>query len=146
MIDKFEGTYRFLSNFWPVSVLWAGVEWPSSEHAYQGAKFNDPKKTAKLLANPDPVAAKRIGRTKGMRPDWDDVKLDIMREIVHCKFDQHHMLANALKNTAPHELVEGNWWGDTYWGKCNGRGENYLGRILMEERAWLLSQSTSTTP
>lgn len=133
-IDKFEGDYRFLSNFWSVQVQYNGVVWPSAEHAYQAAKFNDPKKTAKILANQDPKSAKRYGKTKGLRPDWEEVKVDIMRDIVRAKFDQHHMLMDKLKTTSPNELIEGNWWGDTFWGVCNGKGENLLGKILMEIR------------
>jgi hypothetical protein len=34
------------------------------------------------------------------------------------------------------ELIEGNNWGDTFFGVCNGEGENWLGRLLMNLRAW----------
>ena len=34
------------------------------------------------------------------------------------------------------ELVEGNYWGDTFWGICNGEGTNWLGILLMAERAY----------
>jgi len=133
-ISEFQNEYRFLSNFWPVPVTYNGVTWPSAEHAYQAAKFTDPDKIAKILGNLDPNAAKRIGRSKGIRTDWDSVKVGIMREIVTAKFEQHHMLMDALKSTSPHELIEGNWWGDTFWGVCKGVGENWLGKILMEIR------------
>lgn len=133
-INRFEGHYRFLSNFWEVPVEWNGVVWPTAEHAYQAAKFNDPEKTTKILADPSPKVAKSVGKSKGMRPDWDEVKVDTMRSIVRAKFEQHHMLMEQLKRTSPHELVEGNWWGDKFWGVSHGVGENWLGKILMEIR------------
>jgi len=33
--------------------------------------------------------------------------------------------------------VERNYWRDTFWGFCGCRGENHLGRILMDLRAEL---------
>ena len=34
-------------------------------------------------------------------------------------------------------LIEGNDWGDTFWGMTDGEGENHLGKILMRVRAEL---------
>jgi predicted NAD-dependent protein-ADP-ribosyltransferase YbiA (DUF1768 family) len=44
--------------------------------------------------------------------------------------------------TAPHELVEGNWWNDTYWGICDGTGRNRLGQLLMDLRNTLMNEET----
>jgi predicted NAD-dependent protein-ADP-ribosyltransferase YbiA (DUF1768 family) len=43
-------------------------------------------------------------------------------------------LAQLLIDTDDHELIEGNWWHDYFWGVCNGKGENHLGKILMDVR------------
>ena len=40
-------------------------------------------------------------------------------------------LREMLLDTGDEELIEGNWWGDQYWGVCNGVGKNRLGNILM---------------
>lgn len=133
-INKFDGKYRFLSNFWLAPVVIDGVRWPTSEHAYQAAKFTSHEVRNKILDNPDPKKAKTFGKSKGMRPDWDTVKLSIMEDIVKSKFQQHPDLAKDLKNTSPQELIEGNWWNDTFWGVCKGKGENHLGKILMKIR------------
>ena len=69
-----------------------------------------------------------------MRPDWNDIRVDIMRNIVNAKFTQNPDLMNKLLETNDAELLEGNWWKDTFWGICNGEGENNLGKILMEIR------------
>ena len=134
MIDKFEGSYRWLSNFWEVPVVYEGVNWPTAEHAYQAAKFEDHIIRNKILDNPNPRSAKKYGKSQGMRTDWDNIKLRIMHDIVAAKFNQHHMLAEQLLATGNKQLIEGNWWGDKFWGVCKGEGENHLGKILMQVR------------
>lgn len=69
-----------------------------------------------------------------MRPDWDDVKVDVMEEIVYAKFTQNENLMHMLVLTEDMPLIEGNSWGDTFWGVCDGVGENNLGKILMRVR------------
>jgi ribA/ribD-fused uncharacterized protein len=81
-----------------------------------------------------PGEAKKAGRMVTPRSDWENVKLNIMREIVFIKFDGHLNLKELLLATRDHELIEGNQWHDTFWGVCDGVGQNYLGKILMEIR------------
>ena len=50
------------------------------------------------------------------------------------KFNENRILKNKLISTFPSILIEGNTWNDTYWGICNGKGENNLGLILMNIR------------
>ena len=134
MIDSFRGEYRFLSNFYPAPMTWLGFLWPTAEHAYQASKTQDMVSFTTISMLATPGQAKRMGRTIPIRLDWEYIKLDTMREIVGEKFKQNQILMERLIETKPHELVEGNTWGDTFWGKCNGVGENYLGKILMEIR------------
>jgi len=134
MIDSFAGEYRFLSNFWPAPVLMYGELYPSVEHAYQAAKC---KRSADRAAFRDasltPGQAKRLGRTVEVRDDWEAFKITAMNTLVRRKFE-FRLLADRLLATGDQELVEGNKWGDTFWGVCNGRGENHLGKILMATR------------
>lgn len=132
MIDNFDGPYRFLSNFYKSPVTLDGEAYPTVEHAYQAAKFPvDSRLPFREAATPS--IAKRLGRRKGIRPDWESVKLGIMRDLVGQKF-QDPTLREKLDLTKPQDLVEGNWWNDTYWGVCRGVGENHLGKLLMEVR------------
>lgn len=134
-IDSFQGEHRFLSNFWPAKVMLDGVEYSSVEHAYVAAKTLN-KIARKDIAMMTPGQAKRYGFTLKLRADWDRVKVPIMRDLVGQKF-RDPLLAQRLRNTGAAMLVEGNTWGDIFWGICNGRGENNLGKILMEVRASL---------
>ena len=80
-----------------------------------------------------PVIAKRIGRKVNLRADWEDVKCDIMKELLKKKFENAE-LAEKLLATGDMELVEGNNHGDRFWGMVNGVGKNMLGKLLMEVR------------
>ena len=87
--------------------------------------------------------AKKLGRKLPIRPDWEDVKFDIMREIVDSKFANNAYLKRKLLATGEEQLVERNWWHDNIWGDCacdrckSKAGKNMLGIILMETRARL---------
>ena len=81
-----------------------------------------------------PGPAKRLGRRVDLRADWEDVKDDLMRSILEAKLGVPE-LRDALVATDDAELVEGNIWGDTYWGFCDGEGRNQLSLTLMRIRA-----------
>jgi ribA/ribD-fused uncharacterized protein len=145
VIDKFEGEYRFLSNFWISPVEFNGRIFHSVEQAYQFEKCDDPVYQKAILEATTPRMAKKVGKKKNMeelgveiREDWEEVKLDVMKKLVTIKF-KNPELKQKLIDTGDAELIEGNWWHDVFWGVCNGIGENHLGKILMEVRQ-ILSQ------
>lgn len=128
----FRGRYWFLSNFYPVTVQLDGVDFPSVEHGYQAAKTLHPPGREVIRREPTPGGAKRLGRTLRLRPDWERVKLQVMESLLRQKFT-YRVLWEKLRVTHG-EIVEENPWGDTYWGRCRGVGENHLGRILTRIR------------
>jgi len=139
MIDSFKDEFAFLSNFAQVTVSMYGVLYPSVEHAFQAAKTLDPVQRENIRLAPTAGQAKRMGREVTLRPDWDEFRLVAMETLLRRKFAQQR-LAVKLVATHPHELVEGNWWNDRFWGVCQGTGENHLGRLLMKVRNDLLTQ------
>lgn len=141
-IDSFFGEYRFLSNFWPAVVEYEGLTYPSVEHAYQAAKTLDINERRHIAAIVEPGDAKRAGRAAKQRPDWERVKMHVMEDCVRYKFTHHAELRKKLLATGDAELVEGNTWGDRFWGVCDGQGENHLGKILMKVRAELRVETT----
>lgn len=128
----FRDDFYFLSNMYPCSVVVDGIEYSCSETAFQAQKTLDASER-KTLASLDGFAAKKAGRRVTLRPDWETVKVSIMETVVRAKFDQHADLMVKLHNVAG-EIAEDNSWGDIFWGKCNGSGENHLGKILMKIR------------
>ncbi len=145
-IENFTSTEtRFLSNFYPhrkdgskypikVDVVYNGIHFDCVENAYQAAKLKN-KEEQLLLAKLSPYEAKEYFLTHDCeRSDWEDVKLQIMEDLVFQKFSTSRELKEMLLQTQDAVLEEGNDWGDTFWGICNGEGENHLGKILMKVR------------
>lgn len=135
-IEEFTGGYRFLSNFYPVDggVLMNGIKYKTVEHAFQASKTVDSVQRKVIARFPKAGQAKRYGRTRvTLREDWESVKDRLMLELVRQKF-KNPELKKKLLDTGDAELIEGNDWGDTYWGKFAGVGQNKLGKILMKVR------------
>lgn len=144
MINSFTGRWRFLSNFYPVTIEHQGIKYPSVEHYYVAMKIKNDQQIdgryityidcREMIAKmTDPSKVKQFGKILKLRKDWDDVKLDVMLWGIREKF-KNEDLRQLLAETGDEELVEGNWWGDKFWGVSNGEGENHLGKILMKVR------------
>lgn len=133
MIKEFEGEFRFLSNFYPCTVTYEGITYPTTEHAFQAAKTLDIEAREYISRLETAGQAKRSGRNVKIRSDWEEVKLQVMYNICKLKFTKSNF-AQKLLSTREQELVEGNTWNDIFWGKCNSRGQNNLGKILMKIR------------
>ena len=134
-ITSFKGQYIWLSNFWMSPIEYEGNIYKSVEHAFQAAKTLDPLERDYIAAASTPDIAKRRGRTVHLRHDWEQIKEMIMLDLLRIKF-RHIGLRAALLGTQHHELIEGNHWGDTYWGVDHRLGgQNRLGMLLMQVRS-----------
>jgi ribA/ribD-fused uncharacterized protein len=139
MIVEFDGENEFLSNFYYSSIFYEGIVYPTNEHFFQAMKTLDPKERKEIAAADTPGKAKRMGRSVTLRPDWERIKVDVMRTGLMLKFTDA-ALAEKLLATGDEELVEGNWWHDQTWGSCfcpdhcRTPGRNLLGMLLMEVR------------
>ena len=131
-ITSFKGEYHFLSNFYPCQITVSGRVFSTLEHAYVSEKTLIESEKDFVLTIPTPGKAKRYGRNEiTLRPNWDGIKLEIMRSLVTQKFENPELM-QMLLNTAGMELIEGNMHGDTFFGQCPlGVGKNHLGVILM---------------
>lgn len=144
MIDSFKGRWSFLSNFYPCVIEYKGIEYPSVEHFYVAMKIDsnqiingnhytldDFREMVSKLSSAG--MAKKIGQKVRLRKDWDEKKLDVMNWGVREKF-KNEDLKELLLSTGDQDIIEGNFWNDTFWGVCNGKGKNHLGKILMKVR------------
>jgi len=142
-ITNFKGKYAFLSNFYPHAPVYLdGILYPTAEHAYQAYKTKDLEERKTIAGAQGARIAKRMGRAATMRDGWEDVKQNHMFRVVSVKFCSCRILIEKLVQTDGIKLVEDNSWGDTYWGMCNGIGENRLGVILMEVREYLIKMNS----
>lgn len=133
VIDSFRGDFGFLSNFHEASIWVDGERYASVEHAYQAAKATDLATKKMIREAKTPGIAKRLGYAVQLPADWDTQKVQVMRRLVTEKF-QNPLLRSMLLATEDATLVEGNTWSDYFWGVCRGKGQNWLGKILMEVR------------
>ena len=133
VISSFHGQgHEFLSNFWP-------VEGTTAEHLYQSGKTFDQGWKDRIMSADTPGQAKRLGRNCPLRSDWgkEKVRIDVMMGILAWKFapNRHPDLWAKLKATGNATLIEGNNWGDRFWGATwDGQrwvGRNELGKLLM---------------
>lgn len=135
-IRKFRGEYCWLSNFYRVEINYKGYTYQSVENAFISAK-NTSKEWKEFCSSPLTTAseAKTAGRTVALVPDWDKRKIDIMKECLSLKFYQEPFKTKLIK-TGSTTIIEGNTWGDAYWGfdEKKQQGKNYLGRLIMEIR------------
>lgn len=138
-ISEFKGSYEFLSNFYKSPLVMGERVFTTVEHAYQAAKAETPEDFTYVASAATAAEAKKRGRKIVLRDDWEAAKFGVMRNLLAIKFEPKTMLAEMLLLTDPHELIEGNWWGDRIWGVCKGTGENWLGWLLMAQRAHLLA-------
>ncbi len=136
-IDNFKDEYFFLSNYYEADVTYNGLTFHSNEAAFQAMKN---LKFATAFCALKPNTAKKVGRNVELRKDWEQVKDNIMYEIVKAKFTQNIGLKTKLLSTGNAILIEGNTWNDKYWGVCDGEGKNKLGEILMRVREELLAE------
>lgn len=140
-INQFKGNYHFLSNFFEIPVEYDGLIYQNNESAFQAQKCLTEEEKLQFCEC-KPGRAKHLGRRVKLRPDWEEVKVGIMEEIVRAKFTQNPHLGARLIATGSANLTEGNTWNDTFWGVNlnSGKGENHLGRILMKVRDELTAE------
>jgi len=133
-IGGFVGDYRWLSNFFECRVEWEGRVYGSAEAAYQSGKFPPAERDAFTKLDPD--GAKNLAHAKPLADPaaWETHKEQVMRDVAWAKFSQHPELAAKLLATGDRVLEETNWWGDEIWGVYQGKGQNLLGRVLMDTR------------
>ena len=143
-VAHFYGRYAFLSNMAPCAMEYEGMRYRSVEAAFQAAKTLDPDERVPFTQM-DGRQAKGSGHELVLRPDWGQVKGDIMLQLVRYKFRHNPQMAEQLKGTGTSLLIEGNRWHDNEYGNCTcGRpkcasqpGVNLLGKILMQVRVEL---------
>lgn len=129
-VKGFFGPFRWLSNFHFATINYNGEVYRTNEHAYQAAKHLDPEFRKVIAAYDSPRDAMRAGRSRPERNDWHDVKVQVMYDVNRLKYKQAD-LRERLLLTGTCYLEETNTWNDTFWGVCNGVGQNHLGQVLM---------------
>lgn len=146
MIKSFSGEHSWLSNFVMCEVMFDGRLYPTVEHAYVAAKTIIGVERDAVFNCKNAGQAKRLGKTITLRSDWDEIKYTVMLKLLQQKFNQPKF-KTLLENTGDQYIVEGNNWGDKYWGAVLAEddytylGKNNLGKIIMSIRAGYVLES-----
>lgn len=129
----FRKEYTYLSNMYYSPIKINGLYFSCAEAAFQSFKTIDLeiRKKFQFISGPE---AKRLGRKVPLRPDWNNIRIEVMDAVVRAKFRQHPELVRKLI-VLEEPIVEDNNWNDTFWGKCKGKGYNHLGIILSKIRS-----------
>lgn len=138
----FRGDCWFLSNMYQCEITYNGHTFSCVEATFQAQKDLSRVSEFEGISGQD---AKRLGRRVNLRPDWESVKDNIMLEILRIKFSDPTLRKKLIHNKTIIQnngvIVEDNTWGDTYWGVCNGTGQNKLGQLLSEIRNEYIAQN-----
>lgn len=146
MIEFLKDKYLFLDNFYNCEVTYEGLTYRNSEAAFQASKTLN-KEDRKRFCSMSPSQAKFQGSQVDLRPDWEEVKYQVMYDIVYAKFTQNKDLKRKLLQTEDEFIIEKNYHHDNIWGDCqcdrciDKKGTNWLGEILMKVREGLRNET-----
>jgi ribA/ribD-fused uncharacterized protein len=136
-------TYGAFSNFAYFPIRLKNKVWKTTEHYFQAQKFKNQAYQEKIRKVSSPMKAAELGRSRKepILKNWDTIRLAVMYEAVKTKFTQHLELKQLLLDTQNAKIME-HTASDSYWGDGgDGKGENWLGKILMKVRAELRQES-----
>ena len=138
-----EDQYGAFSNFWPGPYEIDGKSWPTTEHYFAAMKTLDEGEREDIRRAKSPGDAKKMGRVVTLRPDWEDVRYDVMLDALRAKFGNDPKLKDLLVNTDDAIIYEDSPY-DKVWGTGErggvGTGKNLLGKALMQVREELRYQ------
>ncbi|MBI5044583.1 MAG: NADAR family protein [Candidatus Levybacteria bacterium] len=135
-IPYYETSYFSFSNFSSHSIKIDGVLYPTVEHAFHAAKFDNEKIKEEIKSAGSPLKAFEIGKKykPQRRSNWDETKVSVLQKIIAEKVKQHDEVRKALLATGNEEIIEDNPL-DDFWGNGkDGNGQNHMGKILMRIR------------
>ncbi len=133
--NRDEPYYEF-TNFAPYGFFAKTTFWNTSEHYFQAQKFPKMALYEEVRQARTPSDARKLARAnfRRQREDWDEIRLNVMREALRQKFDANPPLKQLLLSTGQRPLVEASEE-DAFWGFGPDReGQNNLGKLLMELR------------
>lgn len=144
--------YGELSNMSGLSLVVNGVLILTSEALYQVCKYPENQEAQlEIIAQKSPMAAKYKSRAyrQDVRADWNNVRVKVMRWCIRVKLAQNwDTFGNVLLSTEDRQIVElskiDSFWGAKPVGNGQLRGENILGRLLMELREEVKTKSPAS--
>lgn len=137
-----------MAGGFPINVN--GVAIKTSEALYQACRFPlHPTIQKMIFTEASPMTAKRVvSPYKHLtRSDWDDIRHKIMRWSLRVKLAQNYSkFGELLLATGDKDIIEqssrDDYWGAFMQGSAVLVGQNVLGRLLMELRSRLQTDTS----
>ncbi len=148
-IGKFRGNYACFSNMYECEIMFENMKFRTLEHAFVAAKTTVLSERRQVQQIEEPGDTKRFGRTLTLRSDWEDIKLDIMLDLLRQKF-RKPFFKEKLLATGDAQIEEGNTWHDRFWGICHcdihrGVGSNWLGQLIVKVRDEIRAEESNSS-
>lgn len=133
--------YGEFSNWYPASFSLDGKLWKTSEHYYMAMKTEDSDEAERIRKSKSPREAKKLGAKVKLRPNWDNIKFNIMYKACLAKFSQNEELKKLLLSTEDRPLHED--CSDPFWGGGPNfpDGMDLLGKVLIKVRETLRNEN-----
>ena len=148
-VEAFGGNKDCLSNFFPCEVVYEGMSYKSSEHAYQAEKARKcgrPDLVPKIVGAKNAFQAKQASKDIACDKKWEEQNVHLMEQIVAAKVESVPEVKAYLINTGSRPIAEAVPF-STFWGtglareatlatdKSRWPGQNEMGRVLEKIRA-----------
>lgn len=134
------GQWGWMSNFSNHPITVDDKRFATTEHYYQAMKATNDEDFEKVRTAKTPKEAKDIANKIALRPDWEEVKYDIIKEALRLKIQSYDFMRHMLIESGDKELVEDSPY-DYIWGLGkDGTGQNLLGKAWMEIRTEVQSE------
>jgi len=128
--------FACFSNFHPSPIEVDGKIWLTVEHYFQAMKTLDESERESIRLATSPKEAKKLGGKCNLRPDWEEIKFDVMLAALRAKFSDEKF-RKVLLDSGVRPIYEDSPW-DSEWGTGElggiGTGNNKLGKALMQVR------------
>jgi predicted NAD-dependent protein-ADP-ribosyltransferase YbiA (DUF1768 family) len=98
------GKYTALTNSYPSRIVVEGILYPTLDHAFQAAKFTDTE-TKVLISRAKLTDIPNIVEQGFTRPNWQEIRLATMYQLMRLKFESNPVLATLLQDTGNDTLV-----------------------------------------
>lgn len=144
-ITAFAADYFFLSTFAPAPVYVDHVQYPTVAHGLEATRVCTASDRDRIRRCENAGEMMRLAKSMSSRPDWETHKIDVLRNLLQQKFSTPDFRTRLL-NTGSRPLLAHNYWRDRFWGIYDGEGHNWLGRLLMDQRATLQTTPPPSAP
>ena len=154
-----DGAWGIFGNFAHTPIVVGGVTFDCAEKLFQVMKFSDPGARRIIYSRKGrkiKMTAKNQARVCGIRPDWGEIIVDVLKFCLMQKYEQCEAFRLELERSRGLDIVEiqpnPKRPADTYNAKLSDdgltwSGPNLMGRLLMELRdtgslRWNLPEDT----